>query len=683
MSKKILTIVLSIVMLLGIFPLQAFAASTEAEALGEIDVYSDGTKLNYLSVNGSVREQTYTYYNYVSASGQTKEIPAYCVNPTQYGVPQKVPYGTSIKYLANEKTSDPKVIGIVANGYPTKGLGELGLQSKYEAYYATKMALWCHILSGWSINTMKGNPNLTGADKAAAERVLAAAKKIYSYGTGWTEVLQPEISCSPDKDLAYNVTIDGQQYKQQIFTFHSKTFVANYAVKVAFTDPSSVPAGTKIVDMDNNEISTITVSGSGSNFNGQFKVLYPASAVEGKTGSVQLSFTSTVYSYAIFYAICQEKDKYGNLQNYMVDTDPTTVARLSAISKYASEGTPSTPENPPTEDTPDTGIEISKYETGTNTPLSGARFAVIDPEGATVGIFVTDDAGKITLPVTLCGNYTIVETDPPQYHLLPENNMAQVKVEYGKIAKVSFYNEPYGNLVIEKYSDSGDRLHGAVVKIKHIESGATYSKTTSDVGTAVFEQLKPGAYEIVEVSAPSGYQKDGQTYTANVVSGETVSFTLTNRELPGLRITKYDRKAGTVMTDVTFEIFRDTVSIGTFKTDMLGQIVLKDLQPGTYTAKEVNVDGNHILDTTPQNVELKAGEGIRDLTFFNDVKPGMRLVKIDSQDPSKVIPGAVFEVKSVDGSFGPKEYTTDANGEIDLSALSAGAYVVTEKQCDG
>jgi len=308
---------------------------------------------------------------------------------------------------------------------------------------------------------------------------------------------------------------------------------------------------------------------------------------------------------------------------------------------------------------------------------------VIDPEGATVGIFVTDSAGKITLPVTLCGNYTIVETDPPQYHLLSVNNMAQVKVEYGKIAKVSFYNEPYGNLVVEKYSDSGDRLSGAVVKIKHIESGASYTKTTSDVGTAVFEQLKPGAYEIVEVSAPSGYQKDGQTYTTNVVSGETVSFTLTNKELSGLRITKYDRKAGTVMTDVTFEIFRDTVSIGTFKTDMLGQIVLKDLQPGTYTAKEVNVDGNHILDTTPQSVELKAGEGIRDLTFFNDVKPGMRLVKIDSQDPSKVIPGAVFEVKSVDGSFGPKEYTTDANGEIDLSALPAGAYVVTEKQCDG
>lgn len=33
----------------------------------------------------------------------------------------------------------------------------------------------------------------------------------------------------------------------------------------------------------------------------------------------------------------------------------------------------------------------------------------------------------------------------------------------------------------------------------------------------------------------------------------------------------------------------------------------------------------------------------------------------------------------MDGSYGPKEFTTDENGEIDLSKLPTGAYVVTEK----
>ena len=80
---------------------------------------------------------------------------------------------------------------------------------------------------------------------------------------------------------------------------------------------------------------------------------------------------------------------------------------------------------------------------------------------------------------------------------------------------------------------------------------------------------------------------------------------------------------------------------------------------------------------------MSAGDGIKELLFFNDVKPGLRLVKVDSTDPSKVIPNAVFEIKSVAGDYGPKEFITDQNGEIDLSKLPTGAYVVMEKACEG
>ena len=111
---------------------------------------------------------------------------------------------------------------------------------------------------------------------------------------------------------------------------------------------------------------------------------------------------------------------------------------------------------------------------------------------------------------------------------------------------------------------------------------------------------------------------------------------------------------------------------------------MTDVAPGTYRTEEVDTGSDgHILDTTPQEVELSAGDGIKELLFFNDVKPGLRLVKVDSTDPSKVIPNAVFEIKSVAGDYGPKEFTTDQNGEIDLSKLPTGAYVVTEKSCEG
>jgi len=675
MKKRLSSMLLVLVMMLGMLPATALAASSEAEALGEVSIYNGGQKLSYLSINGRVRELIYTYFNYMGENGKTKEIPAYCVNPNTKGVPQTVASGQSIKYLAEEKGNDPKVMGIIANGYPTRGLAELKLENKYHAYYATKMALWCYLLPNWNINNLKVNPNLTGTEFQRAQAILTAAKDIYVRGTAWSKVYSPRVTATPDRDAAYATTVNGQQYKQQVFTIHSDTWVCNYAVRVAFTDPSSIPAGTRIVDMDNNDITTITTSSTGDGYAGKFKVLYPASAVAGKTGSVQLSFVTEVYKYAVFYATCAEVGKYGQLQNYMCDTDPTTTMKLSTYSNYSDGG-----EVEP----PDTGLKITKLEKGTDTPLSGAVFEVVDPDGATVGTFATGADGTVTIPLTLAGNYTVYERVAPLDHLLSDNPAQNIKAEYGKMAELTYWNEPYGTLRIEKLSDTGAHLPGAMVQIKHIESGVTYTAETNFAGYAIFDNIRPGAYEIKEITAPSGWLKDDATYTATVSTGEMTTFSIVNKELPGLRIIKYDRKNMVAMSGVTFEVWRDGVSLGKFRTDEFGEILLTDVAPGTYRTVEVDTGSDgHILDTTPQEVELSAGDGIKELLFFNDVKPGLRLVKVDSTDPSKVIPNAVFEIKSVAGDYGPKEFTTDQNGEIDLSKLPTGAYVVTEKSCEG
>lgn len=675
MKKRLISMLLVLVMMLGMLPATALAASSEAEALGEVSIYNGGQKLSYLSINGRVRELIYTYFNYMGENGKTKEIPAYCVNPNTKGVPQTVASGQSIKYLAEEKGNDPKVMGIIANGYPTRGLAELKLENKYHAYYATKMALWCYLLPNWNINNLKVNPNLTGTEFQRAQAILTAAKDIYVCGTAWSKVYSPRITATPDRDAAYAVTVDGQQYKQQVFTVHSDTWVCNYAIRVAFSDPASVPAGARIVDMNNKDITTITTSGTGDGYGGKFKVLYPAAAVAGKTGSVQLSFTTDVYKYAVFYAVCAEQNKYGKLQNYMCDTDPTVTMRLSAYSNFSDGEKP---------EAPDTGLKLIKLEKGTDTPLSGAIFEVVDPDGATVGTFATGSDGTVTIPLTLAGNYTVYERVAPLDHLLSDTPAQNIKVEYGKVAEITFWNEPYGTLRIEKLSDTGTHLPGAMVQIKHIESGVTYTAETNFAGYAIFDNIKPGAYEIKEITAPSGWLKDDATYTASVATGETTTFSLVNKELPGLRIIKYDRKNMVAMSGVTFEVWRDGVSLGKFRTDEFGEILLTDIAPGTYRTVEVDTGSDgHILDTTPQEVELSAGDGIKELLFFNDVKPGLRLVKVDSTDPSKVIPNAVFEIKSVAGDYGPKEFTTDQNGEIDLSKLPTGAYVVTEKSCEG
>ena len=685
--KRIISLMLTLAVALSLLVVPAGAASTPEEALGEVNIYSGGYSMNYLAVNGRVQTQSYTYFLYENAAGETQEIPAYCVNPNQYGVPQTVPEGESIRYLAEEKASDPKVVGLVANMYPHRSLEELGLTNKYQAFYAGKIALWCYLIPEWDISAVTVAPGLTGTEREIGENILNAAVQIYTEGTRWTSVAEPQLTTSPDQETAYPVTIDGAAYRQQVFTVTSPTWVDGLTVNVSFQDPSAVPSGTRIVDENNQDITQIKVSNTGAGYKGTFKVLYPEDSVVGQSGSVQLTLSADVYQYVVFYALCQETDQYGNLQSYLCDTDPKTSLLRSAISNYSDSGEPDEPDDPdePTPPPGETALKITKYEAGTTVTLAGATFEVVGPDGDTIGVYTTPESGSITIPLTEVGNYTIYERVSPEYHLLDEEPVKQVTVKYGETAEVDFENEPYGDLRIEKIDGAtGASLAGAKVQIKHIESGATYTGTTDTGGSYTFTELKPGAYEILELAAPEGWERDPQTYTTTVVTGECVTYTLKNEALPGLKIIKYNRESHETMSGVTFRIWRDGELLGDYETDALGEITLTDCRPGTYRVQEVDTgDSGHVLDTTPQEIELKAGDGIKELYFFNDQKPGIWLVKVDSADPSKVIPNARFRIEAVDGNFGPAEFTTDQNGEIDLSELPTGAYVVTELECPG
>ena len=682
--KRIISLMLTLAVALSLLILPAGAASTPEEALGEVNIYSGGYSMNYLAVNGRVQTQSYTYFLYRNSVGETQEIPAYCVTPDQYGVPQTVPEGESIRYLAEEKASDSKVVGLVANMYPHRSLAELGLTNKYQAFYAGKIALWCYLIPEWDISDVTVAPGLTGPEREIGESILNAAVKIYTQGTTWTSVAEPQLTTSPDQEAAYPVTIDGAAYRQQVFTVTSPTWVDGQAVNVSFQDGTDVPEGARIVDENNQDITQVKVSNTGDGYKGTFKVLYPEDCVAGQSGSVQLSLSADVYQYVVFYALCQEVDQYGNLQSYLCDTDPKVSLLRNAISNYSDTDEPDDPDEP-TLPPSETALKITKYEAGTTVTLSGATFEVVGPDGDTIGVYTTPESGSITIPLTEVGNYTIYERVPPEYHLLDEEPVKQVTVKYGETAEVDFENEPYGDLRIEKIDAStGASLAGARIQIKHIESGATYTGTTGTGGSYTFTELKPGAYEIRELSAPEGWERDSQTYTTTVVAGDCVTYTLKNEALPGLKIIKYDRESHETMPGVTFRIWRDGELLGDYETDALGEILLTDCRPGTYRVQEVDTgDSGHLADSTPQEIELKAGDSIKELYFFNDQKPGIWLVKVDSADPSKVIPNARFRIEAVDGSFGPAEFTTDQNGEIDLSELPTGAYVVTELDCPG
>ena len=76
MRKRLIAILLCISTMLSLCTGFASAASsTIGGALGEVNITNGGYKMSYLSMNGVVRSQSYTYFNFKSASGAIKEIP--------------------------------------------------------------------------------------------------------------------------------------------------------------------------------------------------------------------------------------------------------------------------------------------------------------------------------------------------------------------------------------------------------------------------------------------------------------------------------------------------------------------------------------------------------------------------------------------------------------------------------
>ena len=680
MKKRILAMFLAAITVFSMIAAPVYAASTLEEAMAEVDIYARNADLNWLTMNGSVKTQWYTYYNFTPPQGgESKEIPAYCTDPRLYGVPAKVEEGTPIKYSASSTVTDPKVCGIISNGYPHLTLDDLGLQTKEEAYYATKTALWIYLLGNWTVSGLGVNPSLTGADKEAAERVLAATKAIYTRGMNWSQLYAPKLTATADKSNAYAVTINGQTCYQQIFTIDSDTWALT---PVALSLEEGAPSGTKILDMDNHEISTIklaTERTGGAGYQAKVKVVYPASSVEGQTGTAQLLLNTTAVEYKIFYAKTLEADRYGNIQSYMLDTDPSTPVSATAISSFSAE--PDT--TPPTTEPGETMLKIMKLETGSDTPLSGAVMKVLYPDGSVLGSFSTGADGTISVPLTVTGNYTVIEQSPPRDHVMPANPTKNVTVVLNETATVTFYNDAYGSLRVEKVSDTGETLQGVTVQIKNLQTGETQSAQTGPGGVCVFSPLAPGGYEVKETAGIEGWQLDGETTrTATVVAGEESTVTLVNKELPGLRVIKYDRTTLRTLPNVTFEIFRDGASLGQFKTDEMGEILLTNITGTIRVVERQSVD-THITAFYEQEIELKAGDGIRQMVFFNDRKPGMHLLKVDSANLSKPIANAKFEIKAVDGTWGPQEMTTGADGTIDLSLLPAKSFVVTELECPG
>ena len=353
--------------------------------------------------------------------------------------------------------------------------------------------------------------------------------------------------------------------------------------------------------------------------------------------------------------------------------------------------------------TPKGALIVEKYDSVTKQPLAGARFKITNANGELVpddegltsnnGLYTTDRNGQIVLSKIQPGTYVVVEDKEPDYYR-KDPTPQTVVVAAGDTQTLRFYNDPLCTLTILKRDAVTKKpLAKAEFLVRDSEGKAVGPNNgkyiTGTDGTVTVTGLEPNATIVVsEQKAPTGYIKDETPKNIVVRTGVANSLIFDNEPATTLIIQKFiEGTENEPLSGVAFKVTDGAGAAvgpddGTYYTDKAGEIVLSGLEPGTTVkAREIKTVEGFVLDGTPQDILIKAGE-VQRLTFWNKRDNSLTILK-QSTDKTPLT-GAVFHVTDEDGAaIGTNNgrYTSDRNGLITITGLQPGQIlIVTEEK---
>ena len=364
-------------------------------------------------------------------------------------------------------------------------------------------------------------------------------------------------------------------------------------------------------------------------------------------------------------------------------------------------------------------LTIYKEDSVAGAPVEGAKFHITytssgesaeAPATIDYGNILTDAKGEIRLHEQgkrlYPGAYTVTEVEPAPGFQMKEPSTQKIILHGSESKTLTFQNTPLNAIVVEKYdSVTHEALPGCTFQLRFLggtsgTGGTTIGqKVTGKNGTAIWTGLTAGTYIVEEVDPADGYSIINASETIYLAdSGEQSVVTIRFDNAPdGILLI---RKVCSVNPSVTLANaeFKITYADGTligdangiFRTDEHGEIRVPGLKPGkSVIVTETKAPDGYIIDTQSQTVQVKEGRTVS-LTFKNQPKGKLIIQKRDSAT-GQPLPGAEFRVTTaagcevgLNGVIGTATltqngiFTTDGQGEIKITNLAPGAYVLTE-----
>lgn len=328
-----------------------------------------------------------------------------------------------------------------------------------------------------------------------------------------------------------------------------------------------------------------------------------------------------------------------------------------------------------------------------------AKDGKVIPADGLVEIISFNENGKAKAKSDLpFGKYYLKEISTDQHYILTDEkfsvsfeyagqtvDVVDIKANDGKsISNELIYGEVHGM----KKDDKGNALAGATIGLFYTEGKEPIMTVISgEDGTFSFNNITYGEYVVREIEAPEAYVMDETPYTVNIdKNGAVVEIEITNKLIHGnVQLTKVDKDyPDHHLSGATFEVYQGDKLIGTMEELADGVYEMDNLEYGEYYLKETKAPEGFYLDEGTYTffikengktviVENEAGHG-----FINKAQVGD--IRIEKTSEDGVLKGFTFRVEGSDitGNAFSKEYVTDENGQIHITGLRVGDYVISE-----
>ncbi|MDT2806392.1 SpaA isopeptide-forming pilin-related protein [Vagococcus lutrae] len=327
--------------------------------------------------------------------------------------------------------------------------------------------------------------------------------------------------------------------------------------------------------------------------------------------------------------------------------------------------------------------------------LANAEFTLFNENDEVVHEnIVSNKQGIVSVKDLAPGNYYFKEVKAPEGYQLNTTPIeftiaaeAKGKPDVLKVSE-SFINYQ-GKFTLEKKDEKGQALKGAEFVLYQKGKSTPYRKdlVTNQEGKIVLDNLPVGDYELKEVSAPTGYITNTEVIAFEITPEATEKQQIEDSFINYQGSAKLQKvnEASEGLAGAKFDVYLEDkvtpIETG-LESDEDGNVIVRDLAPGTYYFKETQAPTGYQLNDTPIaftiEKEAKGEPVVVDAGQLTNYQGKVVLTKVN--EAKDALANAIFSLYTEAGEEVAKDLTTDENGQLTVDHLAPGKYYFEETQ---